>query len=67
MKLRPGMFGPCIAGCNDIGLGDFAFWNGALAASLIFLPALLLKKHLCSTMQYGPTSLQSAVKHPPLK
>ena len=28
------------AGCNDIGLGDFAFCNGALAASLIFFPTL---------------------------
>src|SRR3712207_4145765 len=30
--------------------GCLSFWNGALAASLIFLPALL-KKHLCPTIR----------------
>src|SRR3712207_1263707 len=30
--------------------GCLSFWNGALAASLIFLPALL-EKHLCPTIR----------------
>src|SRR5215213_2798560 len=60
--LEEGPKGP-IAGCNDVGLGGFAIWNGALGGVPVSSCAALLKKHLCFTMKDAPTPLQSAVDY----
>jgi len=49
-----------IAGCNDLGPGNLALWNGDLTTAPIF-PRTSPKKHLCATMRNGPMLLQSAV------
>jgi hypothetical protein len=59
--------GELIAGCNDIGVGDFVLFGRAhMAASIIFLRSSSKEASMLHTTQDAPISLQSAVRPLPL-